>query len=97
MVQGGVEQRTQALFKNLNRKWTIRFNNFTFGMKPNGFHRIEPRTFGGQPIGQQPNPTLLANLAIMVTNPLSNLLAGVPGSSIPNDDQHPFGFVLGDC
>ena len=87
----------EALFEYLNRKFTIRFNHFAFGMIPDGFHRVQPGAFRRQKHGQEPDTCLLAlNLLIMLSYPGFDGPAFVPGSPIPDDHQDSFVFGLGD-
>jgi GH25 family lysozyme M1 (1,4-beta-N-acetylmuramidase) len=72
-------------------QFLVRLNHFTLCMNPHGFNRVEPRAFPWQKKGQQANALpVLFHGTIMITDPLTNCLAFVPGSMIPDHNQNLF-------
>ena len=86
-IQGTIN----LLFQFSRRQFSTRLYNSPFPMYPFWFNRIQPGAFGWQ--GTHPDANTLSqhrHLAIMFSNPVSNIFADMPGSVIPDQDQNPF-------
>lgn len=76
--------RMNALDDILRSQDPIGFADGTFAVKPLWLDRIQPRAFRGQFAGKNANPTLLLHPLVVLTDPVLNVVAGVPGGLIPN-------------
>ena len=59
-------------------------------MYPFRFNRIQPRTLAGQVEHEEATAALAFHAAIVLADPLSNLLTGVPRRIVPNQNQDAF-------
>lgn len=91
-VKGG----THPLHRFLSRQSTVGFRDASLAMGPLGFNRIEPGAFDGQGANQQAHAlTGTLDELVMLPNPLAHRFADMPGSVIPDDDQHGLAQCLG--
>ncbi len=73
-----------------HREQASRFGHGPLAMDPFGFNGIEPRALDGQATNNEAAAAILFDPTIVSFDPVSDLVAKVPGGIIPDQEQGPF-------
>src|SRR5215210_2019114 len=88
LVMRTLKSSTGSFGQLVGHKQTIGLYDPPFAVNPLGLYRVEPRTLFGQQAAYDPHPfSTPFDAAVVRIDPLSNFVAYVPGSVVP--DQHP--------
>src|SRR5215218_5859689 len=82
-----------ALSELVDGEQAVGFDDAAFAMDPGGFDGVEPGALDREVAGDDADPVaVLLDLAVVVPDPGADLLAGVPGGVVPDQEQ---GFLAG--
>src|SRR5918999_6480671 len=91
LVMRATEGRAYPLGQLMGAEQTVRLHHPTLAVNPLGLYRFEPRALLWQLAAYDPHALLATflHLPIVLAYPPPNLLAHVPASVVPNQDQNP--------
>src|SRR5436853_3322191 len=82
-----------AVGEVLDREQAVGFEDAAFAVNPGGLNGVEPGALDREVVGDDADPTPTPfDLTIVVTDPLTHLLADMPGGVVPDQEQ---GFLPG--
>ena len=72
----------------VGREQAVGFDDASFAMDPGGLDGVEPGALARQVAGDDPHAlTLVLDLAVVVTDPVADLMAGVPSGVVPDQEE----------
>ena len=89
LVMRTTENPAYPLGKLVSAKHSVGLYHLALAMHPFGLDRVEPRALLGQKAAHDPHPSpALLDLSVVFPEPSSHLAAYVPGSVVPDENQH---------
>ena len=83
------EDPTDSVGEFISTQQPIGLDHLALAVYPFGLDGVQPRTLFRQKAAYDPHSAAaLLNLTVMSSEPPSNLAAYVPGSVVPNENQH---------
>src|SRR5215211_223152 len=77
-----------AIGELVDGEQAVGFEDAAFAVHPGRFDGVEPGALDGQVAGDDPDAVAaLLDLAVVVTGPVADLLADVPGGVVPEQEQ----------
>jgi hypothetical protein len=72
----------------VSREEAVGFNHASFAVPPAGFDGVKPGALAGQVAGDDADAVaVLFDLAVVVADPVADLVAAVPGGVVPDQEQ----------
>jgi hypothetical protein len=89
LVMRTIENLTDSVGEFVSAEQSVGLDHLAFAVYPFGLDGVQPRTLLGQKAACDPHSAAaLLNLTVMFSCPSSHLAAYVPGSVVPNENQH---------